>query len=58
MVGVGPSRERTAESIMALVATVTEDGAMPAVLGGDHYWTFWATGDSTGLITVRSVPTW
>lgn len=33
-------RESTADSITAHVATVAEQGAMPVLLGGDHYCTF------------------
>lgn len=33
-------RETTAESITAHVATVAAQGAMPVMLGGDHYCTF------------------
>jgi agmatinase len=33
-------RERTADSVTAHVATVAAEGAMPVLLGGDHYGTF------------------
>jgi agmatinase len=53
-------RETTAESITAHVATVAERGAMPVLLGGDHYCTFpafrgFAEGsghDTVGLVQI------
>jgi len=53
-------RELTADSITAHVATVAAAGAMPVVLGGDHYCTFpsfrgfceGAGHDSVGLVQV------
>ena len=53
-------RETTADSITAHVATVAERGAMPVLLGGDHYCTFpafrgFAEGsghDTVGLVQI------